>query len=75
MAVTKEQLVQAYMELENLYAKLQQAQANAIADFNSRTSNIQHDFVVAKAKLEAENRNSHKRMRNLLRRMRSWLKR
>ncbi len=54
MAMSKEQLVQAYEELENLYTQLQQAQANAIADFNSRTSNIHHDFGREKAKLEAE---------------------
>jgi len=54
MAMTKEQLVQAYKELESLYAKLQQAQSNSIADFNSRASSIEHDFAVAKRKLTNE---------------------
>jgi hypothetical protein len=54
MAMSKEQLVQAYEELENRYTQLQQTQANAEVDFNSSASRIEHEFAVAKRKLQDE---------------------
>jgi hypothetical protein len=48
MEMSKEQLVQAYLDLQDEYA-------HAVSDFNSRTSNIQHYDAVTIASLKAEN--------------------
>lgn len=54
MAMTKEQLVKAYEELENAYAELQQHRANDVNGFNSTISNMECDFANLKANLMKE---------------------
>lgn len=47
MAMSKEQLVQAYEELQDLYAR-------QMASLNSTVSNNEDDFAIVKAKLMEE---------------------
>jgi phage host-nuclease inhibitor protein Gam len=47
MAMSKEQLLQAYEDL-------QEAHARVMSSFNSTTSNMEHEFAITKANLEAE---------------------
>lgn len=47
MAMSKEQLVQAYEQLQELHT-------SQMANLNRTISNLEHDFVVAKRKLEDE---------------------
>lgn len=47
MAMSKEQLVQAYEQLQELHT-------SQMANLNRTVSNLEHDFAVAKRKLEDE---------------------